>query len=87
VPTLEGRVKLKVPSGTQSGRVFRLREKGVPSPNGHRRGDQLVKVQVETPSKLSREQKELLEAFAKLSGEEQHPQSRGFLDKVRELFG
>jgi molecular chaperone DnaJ len=87
VPTLDGKVKLKVPSGTQSGRVFRLREKGVPSPNGHRRGDQLVKVQVETPSKLSREQKELLERFAELSGEEQHPHARGFLDKVRELFG
>jgi molecular chaperone DnaJ len=86
VPTLDGKVKLKVPAGTQSGRVFRLREKGIPSPNGHRRGDQLVKVHLETPSKLTKEQKELLERFAKLSGEEQHPQSRGFFEKVRELF-
>jgi molecular chaperone DnaJ len=87
VPTLDGKVKLKVPAGTQSGRTFRLREKGIPSPNGHRRGDQLVQVHLETPSKLSKEQKELLEKFAKLSGEEQQPASRGFFDKVKELFG
>ena len=87
VPTLEGKVKLKVPAGTQTGRVFRLREKGIPNPSGHRRGDQLVTVRVETPGKLTKEQRELLEKFAELAGEEQHPQSRGFLDKVRELFG
>jgi molecular chaperone DnaJ len=87
VPTLEGRVKLKVPAATQTGRVFRLREKGIPSPNGYRRGDQLVTVRVETPARLTREQRELLERFAEVSGEEQHPQARGFFDKVRELFG
>ncbi len=87
VPTLDGKVKLKVPAATQTGRVFRLREKGVPSPNGSRRGDQLVTVRLETPGKLSKEQRELLERFAALSGEEQQPQSRGFFDKVRELFG
>jgi len=87
VPTLDGKVKLKIPAATQTGRVFRLREKGIPSPNGYRRGDQLVAVRVETPAKLTREQRELLERFAEVSGEEQHPQARGFFDKVRELFG
>jgi molecular chaperone DnaJ len=87
VPTLDGKVKLKVPAATQTGRVFRLREKGIPSPNGYRRGDQLVAVRVETPAKLTKEQRELLEKFAQVSGEEQHPQARGFFDKVRELFG
>jgi molecular chaperone DnaJ len=87
VPTLDGKVKLKIPAATQTGRVFRLREKGIGSPNGHRRGDQLVTVHVETPAKLTREQRELLERFAQVSGEEQNPQARGFFDKVRELFG
>lgn len=87
VPTLDGKVKLKVPAATQTGRVFRLREKGVPSTSGHRRGDELITVRVETPSKLTRGQRELLEQFAQVSGEDQHPQSRGFLDKVKELFG
>ena len=87
VPTLDGKVKLKVPAGTQTARVFRLREKGIPSSNGYRRGDQLVTVRVETPARLTREQRELLERFAAVSGEEQHPQARGFFDKVRELFG
>jgi molecular chaperone DnaJ len=87
VPTLDGKVKMKIPAATQSGRIFRLKEKGIPSPNGHRRGDQLVKVTVETPTQLTREQRELLERFAQLEGEQTQPQARSFLDKVRELFG
>ncbi len=87
VPTLEGKVKMKIPAATQTGRVFRLREKGIPSTNGHGRGDQLVRVTVETPTQLTREQRDLLERFAQLSGEETHPQSKSFLEKVRELFG
>ncbi len=87
VPTLDGKVQMKIPAATQNGKIFRLREKGIPSPNGHRRGDQLVKVSVETPTHLTKEQRELLEKFAQLEGEQTHPQSRSFLDKVRELFG
>jgi molecular chaperone DnaJ len=87
VPTLDGKVQMKIPAATQTGKIFRLREKGIPSPNGSRRGDQLVKVSVETPTHLSKEQRELLEKFAQLEGEQTHPQSRSFLDKVRELFG
>jgi molecular chaperone DnaJ len=87
VPTLDGKVKMKIPAATQTGKVFRLREKGIPSPNGHRRGDQLVRVTIETPSHLTKEQRELLERLATLEGEQTHPQTRTFLDKVRELFG
>lgn len=87
VPTLQGKVKLKIPAGTQSGTVFRLRGKGVPDVRSGRTGDQLVRVIVETPRKLSAEQRRLLEEFARISGEDVHPISKSFLDKVRELFG
>jgi molecular chaperone DnaJ len=86
VPTLEGRVKMKVPPGTQSGRVFRLRGKGVPRPSGQR-GDQHVRVIVETPTELTDRQRELLEAFASECGVERTPRTRGFFEKVRELWG
>jgi len=87
VPTLDGKVKMKIPSGTQSGKVFRLRGKGIPHLNGYQRGDQHVRVTVEVPQKLTRKQRELLEQFAAVSGEETHPQAKSFLEKVRELFG
>ncbi len=64
VPTLDGPSKLKIPAGTQSGKVFRLKGKGVPSLQGNGRGDQHVRVFVETPTHLSREQRDLLERFA-----------------------
>lgn len=63
VQTVDGQVKLKVPAGTQSGKVFKLSEKGVPFLSGRGRGDHLVKVEVETPTKLTAKQKELLEQF------------------------
>jgi molecular chaperone DnaJ len=87
VPTLEGKVKMRVPAGTQSGKVFRLKGKGIHHLHGGGRGDQHVRVVVETPTSLSAEQRELLEHFAELGGESSQPQVRGFLDKVRELFG
>jgi molecular chaperone DnaJ len=87
VPTLDGKVKMKIPAGTQSGSVFRLRGKGVPDVRGYGTGDALVRVVIETPKKLSAKQRELLEEFAKISGEEVHPLSKGFLDKVKEMFG
>ena len=87
VPTLDGKVKMKIPSGTQSGKVFRLRGKGIPHLNGYQRGDQHVRVTVEVPEKLSRKQRDLLEQFAAATGEDAHPQSKGFFDKVKELFG
>jgi molecular chaperone DnaJ len=87
VPTPHGKVKMKVPAGTQSGNVFRLKGKGVPDVRGYGHGDALVRVVVETPKKLNARQRELLEEFARLSGEDVHPIAKGFLDKVKEMFG
>ena len=87
VPTLEGKLKMKIPAGTQSGNVFRLRAKGIVDLRGGGRGDQLVRVTVETPRKLTGKQRELLEEFATLDGADVHPLSSGFFDKVKELFG
>lgn len=87
VPTLDGKMKLRIPPGTQTGKVFRLKGKGVPHLHGNARGDEHVRVVVETPSELNRQQRELLEKFAEISGEDVHPQARSFFQKVRELFG
>ena len=88
VPTLDGKVKLKLPAGTQSGKVFRLKGKGFVDLHGYGRGDELVRIVVETPRRLSARQRELLEEFAKVSGEDvTHPLSKGFVDKIKEMFG
>ena len=87
VPTLDGRVKLKIPSGTQSGKVFVLRGRGIPNLGGNGgRGDEHVRVFVEVPAHLTAKQKELLEKFAEATGEDANPQSKSFFAKVRELF-
>jgi molecular chaperone DnaJ len=87
VPTVKGKVKLKIPAGTQSGNVFRLKGKGAPDLRGYAHGDGLVRVVVETPKKLTAKQRAVLEEFARISGEEVHPISKGFLDKVKAIFG
>jgi molecular chaperone DnaJ len=87
VPTLEGKVKMKIPVGTQSGKVFRMKGKGVKDIQGYQQGDQHVRVVVETPTHLTTRQKELLKEFAATGGEEVNPLSKGFFDKVKELFG
>jgi molecular chaperone DnaJ len=86
VPTLEGKVTLKVPEGTQTGKVLRLRGKGLPSLRSSQRGDQLLYIFVETPTKLSKRQRELLQEFAEEGGNEVSPVTKSFLDKLRELF-
>jgi molecular chaperone DnaJ len=86
VPTLDGPAKLRIPPGTQAGKMFQLKGKGVPSLQGGGRGDQHVRVLVETPTHLTREQKELLERFAALSGEDTSPQARTFWQKVGDLL-
>jgi len=86
VPTLDGMVKMKVPEGTQSGKIFRLKGKGIPHLHGGGRGDQHVRVLVETPQNLSSKQRELLEKFAEASGESMNPQATSFFRKVKELF-
>jgi molecular chaperone DnaJ len=70
VPTLDGKAKIKIPAGTQSGTLFRLKGKGVPHLHGWGRGDQFVKVVVQTPTKLTRRQKELLMELAKEMGDQ-----------------
>jgi molecular chaperone DnaJ len=86
VPTLTGPVRMKVPAGTQSGKLFRLKEKGVADPQEGHQGDQLVTVVVETPQKLSSKQKKLLEEFQALSEGTNQPKNSDFLDRVKELF-
>jgi molecular chaperone DnaJ len=86
VPTLEGKVGLRIPEGTQSGKVIRLRGRGFPSVGSPVRGDQFVRIFVEIPTKLTDSQRELLERFALESGNEVSPATRGFLEKIRDLF-
>lgn len=87
VPTLDGKVSMTVPAGTQSGKVLRLKKKGFPSVSGNARGDQLVTLVVETPVNLTARQRELLIELAELSDEEVHPERRGFFQRMKELFG
>jgi molecular chaperone DnaJ len=87
VPTLTGNAKLKVSAGTQSGHVFRLRGKGFPHLRGSGSGDQLCRIIVEVPTTLTAKQKELLQEFDRLSGENATPIAKGFFDKVKEVFG
>ncbi len=86
VPTLDGMVKMKVPEGTQSGKIFRLKGKGIPHLQSAERGDQHVRVVVETPQNLTKTQRELLTKFAEASGEDVNPQSKSFFDKVKDLL-
>ncbi len=87
VPTIDGgRTRVKVPEGTQSGRRFRLARKGMPVLRSRETGDMYVQVVVETPQNLTRRQKELLAEFDKQSSIETHPESAGFLAKVKEFF-
>ena len=87
VPTLDGRVRMKVPPGTQSGRVFRLKGKGLPTKESRGgRGDQLVTVHVEVPLELSERQKQLIRELEEIATPESNPEQKSFWDKVRELF-
>jgi molecular chaperone DnaJ len=86
IPTLDGEIKIRIPEGTQTGKVFRLRGKGMPSTRGGRVGDELVKVVVETPIKLNVDQKKLLQAFEDSLKDKNHSMKKGFFDKVKDLF-
>ncbi len=86
VPTLQGKVRMKVPPGTQSHKVLRLKGKGMPSTDGRGQGDMLVTIVVEIPVNLSERQEELIRELAALSGAEVEPHRKGFLDKMKDLF-
>ncbi len=86
IPTLNGKVRLTVPASTQTGKTFRLRGKGIPSIHGYGRGDQYVQVVVETPVRLGKRQKELLQELSKIE-EETYPLKKSFMDKVKKMMG
>src|SRR5215212_11047759 len=86
VPTLEGKANLKVPAGTQSSQVFKLRGKGIMNVNARDRGDLFARLLVEVPSRLNGEQRQKLEEFAALCGEENTPLHKSFFDRAKEFF-
>ncbi|NLM52467.1 MAG: molecular chaperone DnaJ [Firmicutes bacterium] len=86
VPTLDGKARIKIPEGTQTGTVFRLRGKGIPHLRGFGSGDQRVRVIVQVPKKLTAKQKELLREFARISGEDVESGEKGFFDKMKDAF-
>ena len=86
IPTLDGDVKLRIPSGTQPGRVFRLKDKGVPILHRTERGNQMVTVNVQIPTSLSDEQEELLKSLGKTMGTDIKIQERSFFEKLKDAF-
>ena len=88
VPTIDGRAKIKIPAGTQSGKIFRLKGKGFPEVQGYHRGDQLINVNVWTPQSLSAEEKQALEKFNSSSNFKPNPAKgeKSFFDRVKEAF-
>ena len=86
IETLEGREAIKVAEGTQSGKEFRLRGKGVPHLNERGKGDLIVEVRVATPTKLSKEQKQLMKQLSETMIVENEPHSRGLFDKMKDIF-
>jgi molecular chaperone DnaJ len=87
VPTLQGAARLKVPPGTQHGTMFRMRGQGMTDVHGHGRGDLLVRVFAEVPSRLSRAQRQKLEEFAALGEADVYPQRNSWLEKAKRFFG
>lgn len=86
VPTLSGKVTMTIPQGVQSGKKMRLKGKGIQKLGGYGHGDQIIRVVVETPTKLSDEQREIFEQLANIEHTNTNPMSRGFFEKVREFF-
>lgn len=88
VPTIDGRAKIKIPAGTQSGKIFRLKGKGFPAVNSYEKGDQLIYVTVWTPQHVSAEEKAMLEKMGQSGNFQPKPEKsdKSFIDKVREMF-
>jgi molecular chaperone DnaJ len=86
VPTLEGKAHLKVPAGTQGGQLFKLRSKGIVNVNGRGRGDLFARLIVEVPTRLNTEQRNKLEEFAAVCGDENAPLRKSFFERAREFF-
>lgn len=88
VPTIDGRAKIKIPAGTQSGKIFRLKGKGFPAVNSYEKGDQLVSVNIWTPQQLNSDEKSLLEKLSTSDNFKPQPDKneKGFFDKMKEMF-
>lgn len=86
VPTVDGKVSYHVPEGTQSGTVFRLRDKGVPALNGRGRGDQYVRVMVEVPKSLTKAQKDKLREFDAALGDKNYQKRKSFAERLKDCF-
>jgi len=86
VPTLNGKVKMKMPEGTQTGKIFRIKAKGIPRLDGYGKGDELVRVKIETPVNLNEKQRSVLKEFADACGENVTPMHKSFVNKVKKLF-
>lgn len=86
VPTLDGQVTLKIPEGTQPGKIFRVKGKGIPSLRGGQRGDQYVTIKVVIPTKLSEKQKDALRKFEDVAKDNINPEEKSFLNKVKDFF-
>jgi molecular chaperone DnaJ len=88
VPTIDGKAKIKIPPGTQSGKIFRLKGKGFPSVNSYEKGDQLIHVSIWTPQHVSAEEKQMLEKMQQSTNFHPKPEKgdKSFFDKVREMF-
>jgi molecular chaperone DnaJ len=89
VPTLDGRARITIPPGTQSGKIFRLKDKGLPALQSYQRGDQLIHINVWTPKKVSDEERRILEKLRDASNFKPDPgkEERGFFEKVKDIFG
>jgi molecular chaperone DnaJ len=88
VPTIDGKVKIKIDPGTQGGKILRLKSKGVPEVNSYRRGDQLVHINIWTPKALSREERELLEKLQSSPNFKPNPgkNEKSFFERMKEYF-
>jgi len=86
VPTVTGKTKIKIPAGSQNGKILRLKGKGMPSLRGGPRGDQLVTIEIEVPKHLSKEQKELLKKYRDLTNASNHPGIEAFFKKAKNFF-
>ncbi len=87
IPTLDGKVKFSIPEGTQTGTLFKLKNKGIQNLRGNGRGDQYVKINIEVPKSLTDKQKELLKEFAELMGEDSYAMRKSFFDKMKDALG
>ena len=85
IPALEGRLTMKIPAGTQGGKIFRLKGKGIPDLHSRDIGDELVKVEIDIPIRLSPQQRQLIEEFARLGGEDLGPKE-SFTEKFKKSF-